>query len=167
MTARRIVYTLALFLASYATAFAGNREEARILQATQVLQDTQAMPDQRVPDWLLQRRTRAQRALTSVVATCYPLGVSTRRMDKLVQSLGTTTLSKSQVSVMAKEFDAHVEEFRTRRLETAGPFTFVVADEPAEGPTATPGSATSAGRPGAGSRRHRRRRRTGVRVAGA
>ena len=50
------------------------------------------------PEWLLQRRKRAERALTSVVATCYLLGVSTRRMDKLVQSLGITTLSKSQVS---------------------------------------------------------------------
>ncbi len=55
MTARRIVYTLALFLAANAAALAGNREEARILQATQVLQDTQAMPDQSVPDWLLRR----------------------------------------------------------------------------------------------------------------
>jgi transposase-like protein len=45
------------------------------------------------PDWLLQRRRRAERALTSVVATCYLLGVSTRRMDKLVQSLGFTGLS--------------------------------------------------------------------------
>jgi len=80
------------------------------------------------PEWLLERRKRAERALTSVVATCYLLGVSTRRMDKLVQSLGITTLSKSQVSVMAKELDAHVEEFRTRRLEDAGPFTFVAAD---------------------------------------
>jgi putative transposase len=34
------------------------------------------------PDWLLERRKRAERALTSVVATCYLLGVSTRRMDK-------------------------------------------------------------------------------------
>jgi putative transposase len=42
------------------------------------------------PDWLLQRRRRAEAALTSVVATCYLLGVSTRRMDKLVQSLGIT-----------------------------------------------------------------------------
>jgi putative transposase len=80
------------------------------------------------PEWLLERRKRAERALTSVVATCYLLGVSTRRMDKLVQALGITTLSKSQVSVMAKELDAHVEEFRTRRLEDAGPFTFVAAD---------------------------------------
>lgn len=38
------------------------------------------------PEWLLERRKRAERALTSVVATCYLLGVSTRRMDKLVHS---------------------------------------------------------------------------------
>jgi transposase-like protein len=80
------------------------------------------------PEWLLERRKRAERALTSVVATCYLLGVSTRRMDKLVQSLGITTLSKSQVSEMAKELDAHVEEFRTRRLDDADPFTFVATD---------------------------------------
>jgi transposase-like protein len=80
------------------------------------------------PEWLLERRKRAERALTSVVATCYLLGVSTRRMDKLVQALGITGLSKSQVSVMAKELDEHVEQFRTRRLEEAGPFTFVAAD---------------------------------------
>ena len=49
------------------------------------------------PDWLLERRKRAERALTTVVATCYLLGVSTRRMDKLVDTLGITTLSKSQV----------------------------------------------------------------------
>lgn len=80
------------------------------------------------PEWLLERRKRAERALTSVVATCYLLGVSTRRMDKLVQSLGITTLSKSQVSEMARELDAQVEEFRTRSLAEAGPFTFVAAD---------------------------------------
>ncbi len=80
------------------------------------------------PAWLLERRKRAERALTSVVATCYLLGVSTRRMDKLVQALGITGLSKSQVSEMAKDLDEHVEQFRTRRLEQAGPFTFVAAD---------------------------------------
>ena len=69
------------------------------------------------PDWLLERRKRAEQALTSVVATCYLLGVSTRRMDKLVQTLGITGLSKSQVSVMARELDEHVEQFRTRRLD--------------------------------------------------
>ena len=79
------------------------------------------------PDWLLQRRRRAERALTSVVATCYLLGVSTRRMDKLVHSLGITGLSRSQVSVMAKELDEQVEAFRTRPLD-AGPYTFLAAD---------------------------------------
>jgi putative transposase len=80
------------------------------------------------PEWLLERRTRAEKALTSVVATCYLLGVSTRRMNKLVQSLGITGLSKSQVSTMSAELDAHVEDFRTRSLAEAGPFTFVAAD---------------------------------------
>ena len=79
------------------------------------------------PDWLLERRRRAEAALTSVVATCYLLGVSTRRMEKLVESLGITRLSKSQVSVMAADLDAAVEDFRTRPLD-AGPYTFVAAD---------------------------------------
>src|SRR3978361_995894 len=50
------------------------------------------------PDWLLERRKRAERALTSVVATCYLLGVSTRRMDKLVSSLGITSPSRAHAS---------------------------------------------------------------------
>lgn len=79
------------------------------------------------PEWLLERRRRAEAALTSVIATCYLLGVSTRRMDKLVQSLGITGLSKSQVSVMAGQLDEHVADFRTRPLD-AGPYTFVAAD---------------------------------------
>src|SRR5215210_6521377 len=79
------------------------------------------------PDWLLERRRRAEAALTSVVATCYLLGVSTRRMEKLVETLGITRLSKSQVSVMATELDQAVEAFRTRPLDQ-GPYTFVAAD---------------------------------------
>lgn len=78
------------------------------------------------PDWLLERR-RAERALTTVVATCYLLGVSTRRMEKLVESLGITRLSKSQVSTMTAELDTQVAEFRHRPLD-AGPYTFVAAD---------------------------------------
>jgi transposase-like protein len=79
------------------------------------------------PDWLLERRKRAEKALTTVVATCYLLGVSTRRMDRLVDTLGITGLSKSQVSVMAKDLDTQVEAFRSRPLD-AGPYTFVAAD---------------------------------------
>lgn len=80
------------------------------------------------PEWLLERRKRAETALVSVVATCYLLGVSTRRMDKLVASLGITSLSRSQVSRMAKDLDEQVQAFRTRSLGDAGPFTFVAAD---------------------------------------
>ena len=58
------------------------------------------------PDWLLERRRRAEAALVTVVATSYLLGVSTRRVEKLVAALGITGLSKSQVSEMAKELDA-------------------------------------------------------------
>ena len=79
------------------------------------------------PDWLLQRRRRAEAALVTVVATSYLLGVSTRRVEKLVATLGVTGLSKSQVSEMAKELDAQVEAFRTRPLD-AGPYTFLAAD---------------------------------------
>jgi transposase-like protein len=48
-------------------------------------------------------------------------------MEELVETLGITRLSKSQVSVMAKELDAQVESFRTRPLD-AGPYTFIAAD---------------------------------------
>jgi putative transposase len=65
--------------------------------------------------------------LVSVVATSYLLGVLTRRMEKLVETLGITRLSRSQVSVMAKDLDAQVEAFRTRPLD-AGPYTFLAAD---------------------------------------
>lgn len=79
------------------------------------------------PDWLLTRYRRAEAALTTVVATCYLLGVSTRRMDKLVRALGITGLSKSQVSEMAKDLDEQVAAFRTRPLGD-GPYTFLAAD---------------------------------------
>ena len=79
------------------------------------------------PEWLLERRRRAEAALTTVVATSYLLGVSTRRMDDLVKTLGITGLSKSQVSEMAKDLDEQVTAFRTRPLD-AGPYSFVAAD---------------------------------------
>lgn len=80
------------------------------------------------PEWLLERRKRSEAALITVVADCYLAGVSTRRMDKLVKTLGIDSLSKSQVSRMAVDLDEQVEAFRHRPLDTAGPFTFVAAD---------------------------------------
>jgi transposase-like protein len=79
------------------------------------------------PEWLLERRRRAERALATVVATSYLLGVSTRRVEKLAESLGVTKLSKSQVSVMAAELDEMVASFRSRPLD-AGPYPFLWID---------------------------------------
>ena len=81
-----------------------------------------------LPRMTLERRKRAESALITVVADCYLAGVSTRRMDKLVKTLGINSLSKSQVSRMAVDLDEHVEQFRHRPLDAAGPFTFVSAD---------------------------------------
>jgi putative transposase len=75
----------------------------------------------------LEHRRRAERALASVVATSYLLGVSTRRVEKLAAALGVTGLSKSQVSLMAAELDQMVEGFRSRKLD-AGPYTFLWLD---------------------------------------
>lgn len=79
------------------------------------------------PDWLLERRTRTERALTTVIATCYLKGVSTRGMNDLVATLGITNLSKSQVSDMAKELDVMVNDFRTRPLDS-GPYFYLSCD---------------------------------------
>jgi putative transposase len=68
-----------------------------------------------------------RRALASVVATSYLLGVSTRRVEKLAASLGVVGLSKSQVSIMAGELDEVVDSFRNRPLDR-GPYTFCWID---------------------------------------
>ncbi len=79
------------------------------------------------PDWLLERRRRAEQAFVAVIADCYLAGVSTRRVEKLVQQLGVDRLSKSQVSRLAKSLDQIVEDFRTRPLDRA-PYVYVTLD---------------------------------------
>ena len=79
------------------------------------------------PDWLLVPRRRAEQALVSVVADAYLAGVSTRRVEKLVQQLGIERLSKSQVSRLAKTLDELVEDFRTRPLD-GGPYPYLMLD---------------------------------------
>ena len=75
---------------------------------------------------LLEPRTRAERALVTVVQEAYVQGVSTRRVDDLVQALGMHGISKSQVSRLCQELDGEVERFRTRRLE--GPYPYLWLD---------------------------------------
>jgi len=65
---------------------------------------------------LLDPRRRAERALLAVVCEAYVAGVSTRRVDDLVRSLGITGISKSEVSRMCAALDAEVSAFRTRSL---------------------------------------------------
>jgi putative transposase len=79
------------------------------------------------PDWLLQPRRRAEQAFVSVIADAYLAGVSTRRVEKLVQQLGVERMSKSQVSRLAASLDQIVEDFRTRPLDGA-PYAYVTLD---------------------------------------
>jgi putative transposase len=79
------------------------------------------------PDWLVEPRRRAERALTAVVAQCYVEGVSTRRVDDVVKAMGIEGISRSQVSRMAAELDEQVAAFRNRPLD-AGPYSYVFLD---------------------------------------
>ena len=79
------------------------------------------------PDWLLQPRRRAEQAFVSVIADAYLAGVSTRRVEKLVQQLGVERMSRSQVSRLAKSLDAIVADFRSRPLDGA-PYPYLVMD---------------------------------------
>ena len=76
---------------------------------------------------LLEPRKRSERALLAVVQEAYVAGVSTRRVDGLVQALGLEGISKSQVSRVCAALDAEVERFRTRRLAEAYPYLWLDA----------------------------------------
>jgi putative transposase len=76
---------------------------------------------------LLEPRRRAERALLAVVQEAYVQGVSTRRVDDLLQALGLDGMSKSQVSRLCAELDAEVERFRTRPLAGGYPYVWLDA----------------------------------------
>jgi transposase-like protein len=79
------------------------------------------------PDWLLEPRRRAERALVAVVAQAYVEGVSTRRVDDLVRALGIEGISRSAVSEMAATLDESVRAFRERPLD-GGPYRHLWLD---------------------------------------
>jgi putative transposase len=76
---------------------------------------------------LLEPRKRAEQALVAVVQEAYVHGVSTRRVDDLVQALGIQGMSKSQVSRVCADLDNVVEQFRGRRLEGQYPYVWLDA----------------------------------------
>ena len=75
---------------------------------------------------ILERRRRIDRALYAVVMEAYVHGVSTRKVDDLVEALGAASgISKSEVSRICAELDKEMEAFRTRRLDhVAFPYLF-------------------------------------------
>src|SRR4051794_35830297 len=74
----------------------------------------------------LEPRRRSEQALLAVVQQAYVCGVSTRRVDQLVESLGLR-ISRSEVSRVCQALDEHVEAFRTRPLEGRYPYLFLDA----------------------------------------
>lgn len=75
----------------------------------------------------LEPRRRAEKALVAVVQEAYILGVSTRKVDELVQALGMKGVSTSQVSRLSAELDEVVEAFRNRPLEGRYPYLWLDA----------------------------------------
>jgi transposase-like protein len=76
---------------------------------------------------LLEPRRRSERALLAVIQEAYVKGVSTRKVDDLVQALGLKGVDKSKVSRICKELDEQVEEFRQRQLEDEYPYVWLDA----------------------------------------
>jgi transposase-like protein len=75
----------------------------------------------------LEPRRRWEQAFVQVVAEAYVLGVSTRRVEGLVEALGAKGMSKSEVSRMASVMDDQVKAFRERRLEKRWPYVWLDA----------------------------------------
>jgi putative transposase len=63
----------------------------------------------------LEPRRRAEQALVAVVQEAYVNGVSTRKVDRLVEQLGLHHMSKDQVSRLCRGLDEQVQVFRERR----------------------------------------------------
>jgi transposase-like protein len=76
---------------------------------------------------LLEPRRRAEQALLAVVQQAYIEGVSTRKVDDLLQALGLTGIDKSQVSRICKDLTEVVEAFRNRQLEGSYPYVWLDA----------------------------------------
>ena len=79
------------------------------------------------PDWLLEPRRRSERALLAAVAEAYVLGVSTRRVERLLETLGLSGISKSRVSEIVQELDPAIEAFRNRPLTLDYPYVWLDA----------------------------------------
>jgi putative transposase len=75
----------------------------------------------------LEPRKASEQALVAVVQEAYVKGISTRKVDDLVQALGMTGISKSQVSRLCEELDERVEAFLSREIRGQWPYLWLDA----------------------------------------
>ena len=75
----------------------------------------------------LEPRKMSEKALTAVIQEAYVQGVSTRSVDDLVQAMGMSGISKSQVSRLCGEIDEKVQTFLNRPLEGGWPYVWLDA----------------------------------------
>lgn len=75
----------------------------------------------------LEPRRRSEQAIVAVVMEAYVNGVSVRKVDRLVEQLGITGMTKDRVSALCRSLDEHVEAFRNRPLEGAYPYLWLDA----------------------------------------
>ncbi len=75
----------------------------------------------------LEPRRRSEQAIVAVVLEAYVNGVSTRKVDRLVEQLGVEGMTKDRVSAICRGLDEQVELFRTRPLEGAYPYLWLDA----------------------------------------
>ena len=75
----------------------------------------------------LEPRRSAEKALTAVIQEAYVHGISTRSVDELVQAMGCSGISKSQVSRLCGEIDERVQAFLNRPIEGEWPYLWLDA----------------------------------------
>lgn len=77
----------------------------------------------------LEPRRRSEQAIVAVVLEAYVNGVSTRKVDRLVEQLGVDGMTKDRVSALCRALDEKVELFRSRPLEGAYPYLWLDAKQ--------------------------------------
>src|SRR5438128_376292 len=77
----------------------------------------------------LEPRRRSEQAIVAVVLEAYVNGVSTRKVDRLVEQLGIGGMSKDRVSALCRVLDTQVEAFRSRPLEGDYPYLWLDAKQ--------------------------------------
>jgi len=75
----------------------------------------------------LEPRRRCEQAVVAVVMQAYVNGVSTRKVDRLVEQIGIHGMTKDRVSALCGSLDDQVQAFRQRPLEGAHPYLWLDA----------------------------------------